>query len=224
MKINLIAICQAAFLIPMAALLLMRLEVIGFFDYIDHSNKIVNLTIVKYITPKSVEMNIPLQTKLDNCKKNEVLNIQLVNNYGGYVYIYEDLRKKVRKANCMVVFEVEHLAASAAAMTLFMGDLVKVHRDSKILFHVIRYVDPETGETIIPTIHSKGLYDIAMFTWSLTVLEKIMPYTTPDEYKRMLEGEDIIISGKELCNRGVNVIHRTSEYCLITGNRTLLEN
>lgn len=150
-----------------------------------------------------------------------VVEIVMEKNLGGYVDEQRETRKVIRNSKKTIVLVCQKECDSAAAMLLFAGDLAKIHKEATILFHNIRYYDKSLDKSawIVPSLtYVKNDVDLYLLRESMITAERIRENLTMRQWYSMLDGNDVVLTGKELCSQRETLVDN-SEYCIVKGNK-----
>lgn len=162
----------------------------------------------------------PLIDALVKAKKGQVIYVVVMQNRGGYMRTLAKLTHYISQTKGAVIMEARGFIASAAALLVFQGDLVRINHDSQILFHNIRYFDK--GRVVIPSRLDRNtpskiyIYHSSLSWFART---RVAAMLTGDEWEKLLDGKDVIVRGERICNWGVKtrVIANRFKSCLTRG-------
>ena len=153
------------------------------------------------ITYGSLDKSIIILNKLT---KNDVIIIQ-INSPGGSVLEEIKISKAIHNTKGKVVAVVGSQAASAAGFIMFQADEIYVKEYSLILIHPVWYYN-DNSETVICDDQHKKVGDCpTWFAYLISKLNTLSSYLTSEERSRVLNGNDVIILGKELSKRNSKI-------------------
>lgn len=113
-----------------------------------------------------------------------------VNSPGGSVIIEQDIMRAIENRHARLVVEIDGLAMSAASVIPFMGDELIIEKNTEFLYHLA-----STGQGKMPANNPVNVMAVE------DMLQYVGDYITVDEFKRMLEGQDVGILGSIMKDR-----------------------
>ena len=178
----------------------------------------------QFVIYQMIENDINIYRKLikrlQTAKKGEVVYIVVRNNRGGYMRTLSQLTHHIASSKGTVIMEADGFIASAAALIVFQGDLVRINYSARLLFHNVRY---QQGDKLV--IPSRKNRDTPQKLWTYhTSLNwfkrtRVAPMLTNEQWEHLLNGKDVIIWGKRICKLGAKtrVIADRGNSCLTRG-------
>lgn len=151
-------------------------------------------------------------SKLHALRHYDTLYLAL-DSHGGSVDELTRFMKARNATKGTLICTVETISASASAMILQSCDKVYVRPHAQILYHMPRFMNSEKTpygkklEIHIISRKSKKFLMQLQYIYFKAKMEqfKIHETLTEQEWNKLLDGEDIIISGKELAKRDKRV-------------------
>lgn len=155
---------------------------------------------------------------IEEAPAGSTVNLHLIGN-GGEMSTVNYFYNAIKESKADVNTIIEGPVYSAHAFIAMFGTHVISKDTGGLMFHLPAAIDPNTKEAIIPTKAKCFLYkgkkdrgqdlvkkcesyaDAEAKIYDKIFEDKIYPYMTADEKKRMSEGHDIMISGQEMNRR-----------------------
>lgn len=157
--------------------------------------------------------------KLRSAKEGDAIKLVIKENYGGDANVLKMLNDAISQSKAFVVVSVKHFGLSCGTYIAAQGNLFFLSNDSLLLFHTGQH-----GSGIKTTNKGNSVNDPDNEEAFAMVTKVFEPYTnwiTAAERERFKQGDDIYVTGKEICNRvdGRNapILYRFRDGCVIKG-------
>lgn len=138
-------------------------------------------------------LSISTVDRVRKAEKGTTVHIYL-SSHGGSVAHMLQIITAIQTSKADVIIHVDGFAFSAAAIITFAGNDVVIPDDALVMFHVARYNTPK-GTVLLPLNHPVQQHLIKM-------MDKYAGHVLTDlDVRRVLNGEDVFISGKEIKRR-----------------------
>lgn len=151
-----------------------------------------------------------LLSALRDAKHGDKIYIILSGNGGGWAATGYEIHDAIRNSAALVTTEARGQVSSAALHVLFAGDYVNIPKN-------------DTGPYVAHMQFIGNMYH-PLRLWFMVEEDKkrevfYKTFMTDDEYQRMMDGENVFLTGKGMCGHASNKIVDDADHCVID-NRT----
>ena len=160
---------------------------------------------------------------LKHAKKGDIITLVVDENWGGADNILFAVINTIKESKAEVIITLNRFGFSCGSFILAFGDYTYLPNNALLGFHTGSYLG-EDGNRHKISIDDLSRSSLAGYIVYLLLMRHYEGYLTPAERRRTDKGEDVFVTGREICDnvgRNAPILFHLKDGCVLTGKRGL---